>query len=354
MKKKILFVLSTLTGGGAERVALTFMNDIDTSKYDVALVLLQEYGEYLNQIPEHVNVHILHKKRTLFSIFSLKKTIEEIDPDIVYATLFHTSIATYFASFFSRNKKHKMILRCPTSPKRIIEEKEISLPYIMTLRYIYNRVDMVMAQTPEMKNELHQYFNVHADKIVSFLNPINYTKIDTEIKKGTNPFQKNRINLVAAGRLSPEKGFDVLIRAFKKVHNKNNAFFLNILGKDEGEYDNLMILIKDLSLENDVKLWGFQDNPYLFFYHADLFVLSSKIEGLPNAVLENLYLQKPVVATECIPFMHTLIDHGQNGYIVPVDDIDALANAILSYKDLPNNKPFSLKTGNINELLEYV
>ena len=109
---------------------------------------------------------------------------------------------------------------------------------------------------------------------------------------------------------------------------------LNIIGRDDGEEKSLLNLRKKLNLEKNVHFLGFQSNPYRFFYFSDLFVLSSRREGLPNAVLENLYLKKPIVATQCIPYLSTLINHGKNGYIVPTENPKSLASAILNFENL--------------------
>jgi glycosyltransferase involved in cell wall biosynthesis len=350
MKKKITFVLSTLTGGGAERVTLNIISLLDKDKFDINLIVLQEYGEYLAQIPKDITLHILHVKRTLFSVFALRKKIQHIKPDIVYATLFHTNIALY-ASIMGLREKPKIVLRNPTSPKRIIEAGEISFFYRKALQKVYNNVNMVIAQTPEMKNEIAHYFNVNKDKIEVFINPLDTDKINRLTHNIKNPFDKKHINIVAAGRLSYEKGFDVLIQSFSEIVKTDQRFFLHIIGKDEGEYENLFSQIKTLSLDKYVKLWGFQQNPYKFFKYCDLYVLSSRIEGLPNTVLESLYLGKPVVATRCIPFMDTLVSEGNNGYIVDIENVEALKNAILKYDELNiNHIKLDLDFGEPNKL----
>jgi len=349
LKIKILFVLSTLTGGGAERVALNIMSALDKRKFDIHLVLLQNYGEYLKQIPEEIHTYILDVKRTLSSPLALRKCIVEIKPDILYATLFHTIIATHIATIGIKDRP-KIIFRNPTSPKRAIEEGEISLFYRILIRYVYNRAYVVLAQTPEMKTEITDYFKVNSD-IKVFINPLDIDNIKHSILNVENVFNNAKINVVAAGRLSYEKGFDILLQAFEKVIESDDRYYLHIIGKDEGEQQNLMALISDLDLSKYVKLWGFQQNPYQFFKYSNLYVLPSRIEGLPNTVLENLYLGIPVVATNCIPFMHTLIDDGNNGFIVDVENIEQLAQAILNHTTLSlEDYELKLDFGNPDEL----
>ena len=204
----------------------------------------------------------------------------------------------------------------------------------LLLEKAYRSADKILAQTPQMRDEISNCHTINIDKIESFLNPLDTELIDKKIANSSNPFDNTMINIVAAGRLSTVKGFDTLINAFNLVLKRNSSFFLHIIGRDAGEKKNLEKMIIELSIENRVKFWDFQDNPYRFFYYSNLFVLSSRREGLPNAVLENLYLKKPIVATRCIPFMNELIDDGKSGFLVDVDDYIALSKAILNYKKM--------------------
>lgn len=350
MKKiKIAFVLSTLTGGGAERVTLNIINSLDKDKFDVHLILLQNYGEYLKQVPSDIQLTILNAKKTLLSFFKLHKFLKILNADVVYATLFHTNIALYISTI-GLKRKPKIVLRNPTSPKRILEEKQISKLHVILLKWVYNNVDLVVAQTPEMKDEIKQYFHVVKTPVQFFMNPLNEKQINQSIENAIDPFDSTKINIVAAGRLSYEKGFDILLEAFSKIIQENSNYFLHIIGKDEGEYENLIKDVKRLDLEENVKFWGFQQNPYAFFLYSELYVLSSRIEGLPNTVLENLYLNKPVITTNCIPFMSTLIQDGKNGFIVDIENSKQLAHAILNYKKLKNIDKFHHELGNPNSL----
>ena len=91
-------------------------------------------------------------------------------------------------------------------------------------------------------------------------------------------------------------------------------------------------------MEKNVIFLGFQENPYRFFYYADLYVLSSRWEGLPNTILENMFLGKRIVSTRCIEFLETIIKDGENGYLVEVDDIKTLSTRILTFDNLHEKK----------------
>ena len=140
-----------------------------------------------------------------------------------------------------------------------------------------------------------------------------------------------QINVVTAGRINREKGFDFLVKAFGEVVKHDSRFHLYIVGKNIG--DNQAALESDaikLGCSGNIHFEGFQGNPYKYFKAADLYVLSSRWEASPNVVFENLYLGKRIVATDCSPILKDVL--GNNGILVPWGDIYQMAHAILNYK----------------------
>jgi len=348
-KTNILFFLPGLYGGGAEKVTVNILRKLNKDQYDLHLVLTEKKGQYLDLIPNYVKIYDLGVSRTIFSILKLRHKILEIRPDIVFSTLFRTHVVLNFALFGMKNKP-KVILRSPNSPKLIIENKQISPFMKMMLDKAYRDAELIIAQTPEMKNEIIKYHHIEENKITVLLNPIDTDLIDEKIKDIQNPFDKEYVNVVAAGRLTYQKGFDVLIEAFKEVIEKNNNFRLYIIG-DGDDNSKLEHLIEKYHLGKYITLLGFQDNPYKYFYYSDLYVLSSRWEGLPNTVLENLYLKKPIIATRCIPFMDHLIKDGKNGILVSTENYKTLCSAILNYKKINTEyKTIEFNFNNINDI----
>ena len=353
VKTKILFFLPHLVGGGAERVTINIIKQLDKNLYDVVLVVLSKNGPAYKLIPNDLHVIELNINRTIFSILKLRKVVQNINPDIIFSSIFRGHIALYFA-LLGVSLKPKIFLRSPNSPKLILERNELSLYMKKLLDLVYKNADKIIAQTPEMKDEIIKYHFVQSDKIEVLLNPIDKELIESKIINVDNPFHLNNINVVASGRLIEQKGFDTLILSFKKVININSNFRLYIIGEDViGERIKLENLVKKLELEKYVFFLGFQDNPYKFYYYSNLYVLSSRWEGLPNTVLENIYLQKPIVATKCIPFMSILIKDKKNGFLVDVDNQEQMSNAILNYKNLnPDDSFFNHTKNNINNLFQ--
>lgn len=344
MKHKIAFILPNLEGGGAEKVTINYINCLDLDIFEVHLILLSKTGVFVDMIPSGVLVYNLNIKRTLYSFFALRKKLLKINPDLVFSTLFRMNILLSLI-LVTIKKSFKVLLRSPNSPKLLIENKQMDLIQKCLIGYSYKQADVIIAQTPEMKNEIHHYHRTDLEKIFVLLNPIDVKLRNLNQDELLSPFNNASINILAAGRLSPQKGFDFLIESFSILNKKSPLFHLHIIGKaeDKDYEDYLKKIVLENKLEGKITLHGFQANPYNYYRYCDLFVLSSRWEGMPNTVLENIYLKKPIIATKCIPFMSEIIEDGKNGFLVNVDDSVELSEAILNYKDINSEYSVSSK-----------
>jgi len=333
MNSKILFFLPNLNGGGAERVTVNIINKLDLKKVEPIVVLIEKKGSFIEFLPPNIEIIDLNAKKSIFSVMKLRKLIYFLNPDIIYSTLFRTHIAVDLALMGIQNKP-KLIFRSPGSPRRFLEKNKYNLLVKFFLDRAYRNADVIIAQTDEMKEDINIYHRIDLKKILVLINPIDINYINKNLQNIQNPFVTDHINVVAAGRLDRVKGFDLLIKSFKKVIEQNDNFRLYIIGEDNGERKSLIKLIKSLSLDRFVFLLGFQFNPYKYFYYSDLYILSSRSEGLPNTVLENLYLKKPIIATRCLRYIEKLIKDGRNGFLVDNEDYVGISNAILNYEKI--------------------
>ena len=137
---KILFVLAQMVGGGAERVTINIMRMLDRRFFDIHLVIMSKEGPSFEYIPEDIMLYDLNVSKTIFSIFKLRKTIRNIQPDIIYSTLFRTHQALYIALLSTTNKP-KILLRSQNSPKLLLENNRIGIFSKLFLEKAYMKAD---------------------------------------------------------------------------------------------------------------------------------------------------------------------------------------------------------------------
>lgn len=334
----ILFILPNLNSGGSERVIVNIIRSLNCSEYNICLVLINKIGELIDLVPSEVKIVDLGIKRTRYSFFKMLIAIHKIKPEVIFSSTNRTNILLLATSYFFIYKS-KIIIREPNSPYAQYILKKLPRYYIFLIKLLYHKANIVIAQTESMKNEINKYFKIPESKIKVITNPIDHQYIDSQLQSSKNPYPQEFVNVVASGRIVKQKGFDFLIKAFRRVVDENNNFRLYILGSEgDGKYKrNLVSLINELELNGHIFFEGFQSNPFVYYKYADLFVLSSRWEGLPNVVLESLYLNTPVVVTNCIPFFNEILVNGQNGYIVEFDNEKEFASRILQYGNLKVN-----------------
>lgn len=325
-KTKILFVLPNLLPGGAEKVTINILKSLDKNLFDINLLLIKKIGIYEELLPRYVNIIDLNKNKTLYSYYSFISNIKKINPDIIFSSLNRTNILLLLSRVFF--PKIKIVLREPNMPSKDLHTAPIMTQYLT--KKLYKYADLIIAQTDEMRNEIiEHYSNIKSNSIITINNPIDTNDIDFKIKEiPRNLFPSDKKIIVAAGSLIKRKGFDILINAFNIIYKDKKDLELYILG-DGIEKDNLQIQVNKLNLNKNIHFLGYKSNPYIYFKKADLFVLSSKWEGLPNVVLECLYLGIPVVITDCVNFTSEIVKKSKMGEVVDIDDVDSMAESIL-------------------------
>ncbi len=330
--KRITFVINNLDSGGAERVLVNILNNLDRKKFKPRLFLFENYGSYLNQlagdieigyasesefikkdwgIAKKINKYMKYFIRSTKGVKSLESFIQ--DDDIVVAFL--EKMITYNVARILRKYNKKSYAWLHTNINGFSKLHK----FLSHKSYkIYDEIICVSKECADLaKVELNEY----KDKIHVEYNPM---EVDLILRKS---FEKSDYrlpegkNIIAIGRLTKDKGFDILIHAFSRLVNINTN--LIILGEGEERYK-LGKIIKDLRIDNRVFLPGFIDNPFAVLRKCDLFVLSSRREGLPSVLIEALSLDKKIVSTRCSG-ANEILDDGKYGYLANVEDINDLS-----------------------------
>ncbi|TYA58939.1 glycosyltransferase [Formosa maritima] len=358
-KTKISLFVPTISSGGAERVASLFANEL-TKYFDVTIILLYNIIEFpLNKdikvitLSEAVEIEKKGKINYLLEylkfIYKFHKAIKSEKIDVVISFMIRQNIMTGVAKIFNPNLKTIISERCFPS-KRYLNNKSTAIATKILIPLFYNKNNKLFSNSIHINKDLIDNFNVKINTNVIY-NPI--------LNNSNKPFTKDftilndKFQIVTVGRLIPIKNQKIIIEAISTI-SKNIT--LDIYG--EGELKSEIISYsKNLNLEKNIILNGFNFNvkSQLVNYHC--FILSSLSEGFPNALLEAMSVGLPVIATNCMSGPLELLNDNisvsieknsfykaKYGILVNVDDAIGIKNAI---QYLQNNNDDRIKYGEL-------
>ena len=328
---KIALFLPSLAGGGAERIVLNLVRGFSNRGHKVDLVLVNAVGAYMKNIPDSVHLVDLGADRFLKSLFKLVSYLRKENPDVLISSLPPSNIIAIWAKIISR-VPCRLFLRLdnPTSVvlKHMTQFKGLLIWKMIPLFYPF--ADGLIAVSCGVAEDIKKTLSYNDDNIHVIYNPIDIDSINRQaemplehpwFKEGQPPV------ILGIGRLSKQKDFPTLIRAFNLVRKQRSARLV-ILGEGE-ERSTLGYLMREMKLENEIEMPGFVDNPYAYLAKASIFVLSSIYEGLSTVIIESLAVETPVVSTDCPTGNDEILDSGKYGLLEPVGEPEAMADAIL-------------------------
>ncbi|MCH7663370.1 MAG: glycosyltransferase [Chloroflexi bacterium] len=324
----VAIYLPDLSGGGEERILLNLADRLTIEGFEVDLLLVQKTGALVSMVPSSINV-ISFETSSVLSLVGLISYLRRRRPVVLHSSLELTNLLAILAKGISRISTRTVIRIAIT----VSFHKRSFLKNILEkflLRTIYPRADEIIAVSYAVREDLSIYAGIEIQRIRTIYNPIVHPSIYTQAKEPiSHPWlvKENAAPVVlGVGRLTPQKDFSTLIKAFALVREIIDCRLI-ILG--EGELDEeLRSLVRRLNLGDDVDMPGFVGNPYAYISKASVYVLSSQWEGLPSVVIEALALGCPVVSTDCPSGIREILDGGKYGEILPMRDAPALAAAI--------------------------
>jgi glycosyltransferase involved in cell wall biosynthesis len=325
--KKILIFLPSLSGGGAERVIVNICRNIDKTKFTVYLTLSRKTGQYLDLLPPDIQIIDLHKPRLQDALFDIIKVIREIKPDAMLSTLTHHNI--YLCMLKILFPKIKIIIRECNIPSIKLSPGVIKRSRLLKWLYtvFIHKADLIICQSNDMKDDLLVNFNVKESKITVINNPVNADYIQQQsLEVPDFVLPQDKKSLISAGRLCYQKGYDLLLKTFSQLPNRDD-YVLVILG-DGNLKPELLAQTESLGIERQVFIVGFVKNPYKYFARADFFISSSRFEGFPNAVIEALACGTPVIANIYPGGINEIINEN-NGSIIDITNVSSFNDALL-------------------------
>jgi len=314
--EKITFLINSLGGGGAEGVCVTLANSLIEKDWSVDLIVLH-LDNAINQekLNPKVNLINLNTKNARKSFVLLLKYILRIEPNKVL--VFNQQLAVLLILIkYMTFLRFKIIARnINTLSEAQKNQKSFWHKYIVhfIVKFLYNKVDKIIAQSIGMKNDLCANFGFKSKQVIVVNNPLNQ-----EIERfDTNNFKlvEKQDYILCVGRLEKQKAFHYAIKAFAKISLDFPLLRLKIIGIGTLEKE-LRKLSEDLNIAEKIDFEGFQRNVIPYYLYAKATMLTSLYEGFPNVLIESIALGTPVVAFDCPSGPKEIIEDGINGYLV--------------------------------------
>lgn len=321
---KILFHLTCLEQGGAERVVSNLSNRFVKDGYEIVVTtqwegenefVLDDRVKRINVGPKKSDQSRNRLSKAIRRITYLRNAIKEERPDVVVSFLKSNNYRSLIANL-GTNIPNVIAVRNDPKSDYSTKTDKILIPLL------YPFADGAVFQTDEQKEFFPKYIQERAEVI---LNPVHNKYI-----QAVQPKVKEK-TVVQSGRLVGFKNQEMLIRAFEKVHEKHPDYKLKFYGRDafDGTKEKLEALIKEKNAFDYVELMGASDELEKVIPQAEIYAFSSYYEGLPNALIEAMALGMPIVATDCpCGGPRTLITHEYDGLLIPVNDEVAMAENI--------------------------
>ena len=311
-KKKILFVNASLSNGGSERVMVLLANELSSRNFDVSMIVLDSDKETYKPRDNVRIIKIDTKnaktkiKKRLLQIMGIRKIIKTHAFSNVISFMQEVNVITLIASF-GINQQIIVSERC--NPE--VRKKDI---WYYLAKLLYKKSKTVVIQTEQVRNML---FKNIRKKCAVIPNPVNNDIPDQYIGK------RKKV-IVAAGRLTEQKNFNLLIDAFSDVCKKHSDYILKIYGKGP-LYKELTDYINQKDLSANVKLMGFVEDLNNQMNSASMYVSTSNYEGISNTMIESLAMGIPTICTDCpVGGASLMIKHEKNGVLIPVGDKEKL------------------------------
>lgn len=328
MKRKIIFFIPSGCGG-AERQAIVISRCLSDDEFDVTYHIFGPSNQLENFLP--IEREVIFHKEPVFThnmVSNLRKIIKAEKPDVVYGAEMPVNWRLVIAAI---GCKCKIILR----NDNYLYTQNFLQKFRLALTYPF--ANYIIAQTDEMRNGLISGLHLRKSLVQTVSNAIDKQYIARCIKEKSPYNNDKHTRFVAVGRFNEIKGFDMLVRAFKIVKTQLPNAELYIVGdykEDNPVHQDINKFVLDNGLNGSVYCTGFKDNPYVYMQNADCYVLSSRNEGLPNVMIEALYLGTPVAAFKCIPVIERIVSEGNTGYLAGKENIEELAEAMIKASKL--------------------
>ncbi len=328
---RLALLVPTLGGGGAERVMVRLANTVAARGYDVDLIVFTSQGPFRSAVADEVELVDLGTVRARSTVPALVRYLRTRRPTSLLSTHDRANVLAVIARRMARVPTRVVVREASTFSQGLPQKFGRIAPLVPSVvRWAYRRADAVVAVSHGVGRDLIDNVGIPPDEVHVIGNPVVTPGIDVRsgeplddpwLAEGAPPV------ILGVGRLVPAKDFATLLKAFARIRQRTTARLI-LLGEGP-ERPGLEKLAGELGIGDRVRLQGFVDNPYAYMSRASAFVLSSRYEGLPGALIEAMACGCPVVSTDCPSGPSEILAGGRYGPLVAVGDVDALAEAVL-------------------------
>jgi glycosyltransferase involved in cell wall biosynthesis len=346
-RTRVLFMLGSVAGGGAERVVSHLVKHLDREQFDARVGLLWRHGEYLDEFVESdlvvarlaqgwIPYRDPPRWWQLLPSLALvplqqREIVRRFRPHVVVTVTKSMNIAARFSLPLAGRRSLTWIVREGNNTGAMIDNESGArwqrALQNLAVRTAYRSADRVVAISDGVGDALSQRFHIDRTRVRTIHNAVDVAVVQARAAETVRDLP-NMPFIVAAGRLVHQKGFDVLIRAFAgKLAGREVALVILGEGPERGA---LQQLTDRLGLEKRVQLMGFRSNPWSYFARAAAFVCSSRWEGFGNVIIEAMACGTPIISTDCDFGPREIVRHGDSGLLVPAGNVEALGDAMRS------------------------
>lgn len=352
----VTLFIPDLEMGGAERVFVTLSRQFLLLGHGVRLILARKTGPLLNELDPRVEVIDLEAgparpswRFGLRTLWRLRRELRRNPPEAMLSTLTGANLVAITARLLSR-RRFPLIVREASSLSNVHGQLRL-----LAMQLLYRRADRIIALTPHMRSQLACALRLDERHLEVIGNPLDTERIE-RLSLATEELPSitsSQPYIVALGRLVPEKDYATLIRAAAIARSRR----IIIIG-DGPQRTELEDLVREFELGTTVLLLGSRLNPYPWLRHAAGFVLCSRWEGYPNALMEAMHFGLPVIVTLYDESVITDVLHHyplEKQTVVPISDVAAMAKALdHAIAKQPHNETTASKSGHDESSKRYI
>lgn len=364
---RVVFAIGGMHGGGSERQLVQLLRHLDRSAFEPFLYLAHRTGPLLSQVPADVPIHVSDERIRRPRLYvpgrvhalrvrDYAALLLQLRADVSYDRTF---LMTLITAAGAQRAGVPNVSTVVTNPETGFAPVAGRFQWFKRriLHRLYNRSNQVLAVSHGVREAAIRFYRIDPDRIRTHYNGIDVEQITAAAAKGVEDSWwlrgpevpgKRLLRIVAAGRLNHEKGFHLLVDAAAQLSARRPDCELRVALLGEGEHrERLQAGIDKAGLGAQIRMPGFQPQSAAWFSTADVYVLPSLVEGMPNVLLEALACNTPVIAADCPSGPAEVLENGRLGLLVPVGDAAAIAGALEQMLDFPDQAAERARAGRL-------